>query len=543
MHLDRREVIRTVLARVGQAVDATDDELAQTAKVVATELAALASGVKAPGATGCCPDPGSRHSEAMLRALLDSTDDLVWAVDSEQHALLAFNGATAEHVQRESGISLALGMRPADIFPGADLVRLWTGFYERALREESYSAEHLSPGGKTLELRFRPLREQDRVFGISVSCRDITRQREAELACRQSEARFRAVFEASPLGIGMSRDGTTVLANPAYARMMGYTSAQELVGTPIVERIAPGSRAEVAARYTNRIAKAPPASEFEAAGLRKNGTEFPFQAIVADLDLPDGRAAVTFFRDLTEQRTDKARGLATETQLRHAQQMEVIGTLAAGFAHDFNNTLAPILAFSQIALSDLPPDSATAEDLAGIFASAKRAQDLVRQILLLCRPQGEVQRGAVELAPLIKETARLLRATIPASIEIRQELGPEGVSVVGEQNVQVQVGIDPIQSNLTLSKIKVEAVGLLEGFLAAILPGEVDVILSGPAPLLDSLLLQDIRVVVDVSGLVPGTYQLAPRVDILVADIVVESILPNTVEVVISIAPTATPGP
>ncbi|MEW5940635.1 MAG: CdaR family protein, partial [Chloroflexota bacterium] len=119
---------------------------------------------------------------------------------------------------------------------------------------------------------------------------------------------------------------------------------------------------------------------------------------------------------------------------------------------------------------------------------------------------------------------------------------PEGVSVVGEQNVQVQVGIDPIQSNLTLSKIKVEAVGLLEGFLATILPAEVDVILSGPAPLLDTLLLQDIRVVVDVSGLAPGTYQLTPRVDILVADIVVESILPNTVEVVISIAPTPTPG-
>jgi len=120
---------------------------------------------------------------------------------------------------------------------------------------------------------------------------------------------------------------------------------------------------------------------------------------------------------------------------------------------------------------------------------------------------------------------------------------PEGVSVVGEQDVQVQVGIDPIQSNLTLSKIKVEAVGLLEGFLAIISPNEVDVILSGPAPLLDSLLLQDIRVVVDVSGLGPGSYQLTPRVEIIQSDISVESILPNTVEVVISIAPTPTATP
>ena len=120
---------------------------------------------------------------------------------------------------------------------------------------------------------------------------------------------------------------------------------------------------------------------------------------------------------------------------------------------------------------------------------------------------------------------------------------PEGVSVVGEQNVQVQVGIDPIQSNLTLSKIKVEVIGLTEGFFVQISPAEVDVILSGPAPLLDSLLLQDIRVIIDVTGLGPGTYQLSPRVEILVADVVVESILPNTLEVVILPAGTATPGP
>jgi YbbR domain-containing protein len=118
---------------------------------------------------------------------------------------------------------------------------------------------------------------------------------------------------------------------------------------------------------------------------------------------------------------------------------------------------------------------------------------------------------------------------------------PDGVSVVGEQNVQVQVGIDPIQSNLTLSKIKIEVVGLPEGMTAQVSPAEVDVILSGPAPMLDTLLIQDIRVTVDVTGLAPGTYQLTVTVEILVADVVVESILPNTVEVVISPAVTPTP--
>ncbi|MBI5934258.1 MAG: hypothetical protein HY867_11170 [Chloroflexi bacterium] len=148
--------------------------------------------------------------------------------------------------------------------------------------------------------------------------------------------------------------------------------------------------------------------------------------------------------------------------------------------------------------------------------------------------------------PGVVETQELELSGASDDISTRLALElPEGVSVVGEQSVQVQVGIDPIISNLTLSNIKIEVVGLGEGLSALISPIEVDVILSGPAPLLDLLLLQDIRVVVDVTDLGAGVYQLTPRVEILVADVVVESVLPNTVEVTIVIAaegtPTATP--
>ena len=143
--------------------------------------------------------------------------------------------------------------------------------------------------------------------------------------------------------------------------------------------------------------------------------------------------------------------------------------------------------------------------------------------------------GSVETQPL-----ELRGASEDISTRLALEL-PDGVSVVGEQSVQVDVGISPIQSNLTLSSIKIEVVGLTEGMSAQISPAEVDVILSGPAPLLDSLLLQDIRVIVDVTNLGAGVYQLTPKVEILVADIVVETVLPNTVEVTIS--PAATPTP
>ncbi len=144
-------------------------------------------------------------------------------------------------------------------------------------------------------------------------------------------------------------------------------------------------------------------------------------------------------------------------------------------------------------------------------------------------------RGVVETYPL-----DLSGASDDISTRLALNL-PPGISVVGEQTVQVNVGISPIQSNLTLSKIPIQVVGLGEGLVVQVLPLEVDVILSGPAPMLDTLLLQDIRVIVDVADLGPGVYQLKPQVELLVANIVAESVLPNAVEVVIAIAPTPTP--
>lgn len=148
----------------------------------------------------------------------------------------------------------------------------------------------------------------------------------------------------------------------------------------------------------------------------------------------------------------------------------------------------------------------------------------------------------VNALPGIVETLPLELQQASEDISTRLALAlPQGISVVGDQSVQVDVGISPIQSNLTLSNIKVEVVGLTEGLVAVISPLEVDVILSGPAPLLDTLKIQDIRVIVDVTELTPGTYQLKPRVEILVSDIRVESILPNTVEV--TILPAVVPTP
>jgi YbbR domain-containing protein len=103
------------------------------------------------------------------------------------------------------------------------------------------------------------------------------------------------------------------------------------------------------------------------------------------------------------------------------------------------------------------------------------------------------------------------------------------------------VSISPIQTSLTLSDQLINVNGLAEGLSAQVFPQTVDVIISGPVPVLDALTSKDITVYVDCTGLGIGDYQLEPKVDPSVDNVLVESILPSTVEVVIAPPATATP--
>jgi len=121
---------------------------------------------------------------------------------------------------------------------------------------------------------------------------------------------------------------------------------------------------------------------------------------------------------------------------------------------------------------------------------------------------------------------------------------PDGLSVVGgQETVLVRVGIAAIESSAAYSNMTVEVVGLSSTLKATIAPEQVTVIVAGPLPMLDQLTIDGIRVMVDVTGLTAGTYQLTPNVEIAIQNLRVESILPETVEVVISSALSPTPTP
>ncbi|NQS91909.1 MAG: hypothetical protein HQ574_05815 [Chloroflexi bacterium] len=115
---------------------------------------------------------------------------------------------------------------------------------------------------------------------------------------------------------------------------------------------------------------------------------------------------------------------------------------------------------------------------------------------------------------------------------------PAGVSVVGDPTVLIQVNVTALETNMVITR-EIEVIGLLPGFSVEVSPTQVDVRISGPVPVLENLTLRDIRVVVDLADLEPGTHTLTPTVEILPADVIWEDLSPTTVEIVIG---EGTPG-
>lgn len=150
----------------------------------------------------------------------------------------------------------------------------------------------------------------------------------------------------------------------------------------------------------------------------------------------------------------------------------------------------------------------------------------------------------VNSLPGVLETQPLDLQNAQDDITTRLKLSlPAGISIIGEQTVLVQAGVSPIESSVTLSGQRIEIIGLDSDLNVQVSPTSVDIILSGPLPILDTLTRQSVRVTVDLTGLSAGTYQLAPVVEVLVANIAAESILPNTIEISLTPLDAGTPTP
>ncbi|MCP3871572.1 MAG: PAS domain S-box protein [Desulfobacteraceae bacterium] len=225
------------------------------------------------------------------------------------------------------------------------------------------------------------------------------------------EKRYRTTIESSIDGYWMVDSKANFLdVNDAYSRMIGY-SRDELLKMSIMDVEANKSLEEIKERTKNIIRDG--SARFESKHQHKNGHIIDVEISISYFQETDGLFFV-FLRDITKRNQ-------MEKRLRQSQKMESIGTLAGGIAHDFNNMLYPIIGFTEMTIMDLGKDHPALENLEDVLDGAKRARDLVKRILLFAR-QEEQDIKPILLKPVIKETMKLLRSSIPANIKIQTEL-------------------------------------------------------------------------------------------------------------------------
>ena len=184
---------------------------------------------------------------------------------------------------------------------------------------------------------------------------------------------------------------------------------------------------------------APPPQEFpedESIYLKEYNTRLIAKLEKKMLDLEAANRALV--EDIAERERSAIERANLEEKLRQAQKMEAIGTLAGGIAHDFNNILAGILGFAELGVEEAADPRFSELHFKEILKAVQRARDLVRQILAFSRHR-EQDRKAIHLDETVQEALRLLRATIPATIEIVTDLKPGTPSVLADSSQVHQI--------------------------------------------------------------------------------------------------------
>jgi PAS domain S-box-containing protein len=247
------------------------------------------------------------------------------------------------------------------------------------------------------------------------------------------EHRLRAAVESAPSGLLMTDgDGRIVLVNREIERLFGY-SREEMLGRP-VEFLVPERFRQQHPHFRQGFHASPSARSMGAGrdlfGLRKDGAEVPIEIGLTPVATADGFFVIASIVDITARKRAEDQRLRLEQQLRHAQKMEAVGTLAGGIAHDFHNILGAIIGFAELLKEEVTGEQSQS-DLRQIILSADRGKELVERILAFSRRQ-EPLRRPVSLAPTVTEVSKLLRASLPPSIQIRLVVDAEAPRVMAD---------------------------------------------------------------------------------------------------------------
>jgi PAS domain S-box-containing protein len=378
-----------------------------------------------------------RASEERYRLLADNVTDVIWTRDLNLNltyispSILNQQGYSVEEAKN----------RTLEESWTSDSFKLVRKVFEEEMEIEKSKKADLSRSRtievevnckdgstKWTEAKMSFLRNQDSVpVGIIGVTRDITERRRAEQALRKSEEKYKNLVENIKEVIYTIDDsGIVTYISPAIKTILDYDSS-EIIGRSFTEFIYSEDLLRQKERF-ERVLSGPIGPD-EYRLLSKSGEiRWVQTSSMPILEKNQTVGLQGVLSDITESKR-------LQSQLQQARKMESFGTLAGGIAHDFNNFLGIIIGNTELAMDDVPKWNPAYLNLEEILESSLRARDVVRQLLSFAR-RTQLEKKPVNIGKIMQESLKLLRSSIPTSIEIRQII-PKDIDTILANSTQL----------------------------------------------------------------------------------------------------------
>lgn len=380
-----------------------------------------------------------RESEQRLRTILNTEPECV-KVLSLKGEIIDINPAGLRFLEADSVAQVAGHTAESILLPE------FVDGFNRAIHsviggnavEMEYVITGLKGTPRRLGMQAVPLRNSEgEIDSILAVSRDMTEKRATEEALRESEARYRNLFENNPYPMWVYDVETLrfLAVNESAVNHYGY-SRDEFRSMKITD-IRPIDDQEEVLRMARENAKAENAHHTWR-HMKKSGEVIHVEVTSHPLAFEGTQARLVLAHDISERKAAEDKLRASEEQLRQVQKLESIGTLAGGMAHDFNNMLTAINGYSDLILRKIGPDDPLRKNVNEIRKAGERSAELTRQLLAFSRRQ-IMQPQLLSLNDIIAETTGMMQRLIGKGIEIKTNLEPELANIEADPGQLSQV--------------------------------------------------------------------------------------------------------